>query len=326
MTFARGHQGDDVLHLSQDRKVSPLGTFLPATDRWKARWLPTIPNSFGLPAGRTCPGATAFCGACYGRNAEKYDATAALLAHNLRLLTEARTVPAMAGLLDEMVGRCVLELRRHGVPVHEWVFRIHWDGDFFSVDYAEAWRQVVHAHPEVTFWAYTRSFRPPVDVVPVLRKCSNLALYLSVDEHNAKDATTLHPEQPVAWCAEDYRTARSLARSYRREAIVCPENAGRIPLMSEGRGACVECAVCPQARRDILFSTSHREDRRAAVRQPKPTPTGSTQVGPTSARTLALVCDWCHGEFSRPSNARGPKPRFCSRECQVAAYEARRVS
>jgi hypothetical protein len=38
-------------------------------------------------------------------------------------------------------------------------FRIHVSGDFFSVEYVKKWIEIVTARPDVTFYAYTRSWR-----------------------------------------------------------------------------------------------------------------------------------------------------------------------
>lgn len=35
--------------------------------------------------------------------------------------------------------------------------RIHAAGDFFSIEYAETWKQIIKAYPGVTFWTYTKN-------------------------------------------------------------------------------------------------------------------------------------------------------------------------
>lgn len=258
-----------TLKLSHDRKVSPRGIYQNAWHDRKSkrtrppRWIPTVGNSFGLPSGVSCPGKTEFCVSCYAANLELgWPQVGALTDHNLHLLLDAGTVDAMTDLLMEMMGRYWAEAEKKGLSDRERLFRIHWDGDFFSVDYATAWARVIEAFPQILFWVYTRSFRPPVDVVPILVGLPNLALYLSADPENISDALAQceqHPSVLLALCDVDYSSARALAPD--RPSLVCPENAERIPLMAGGVGACVSCRLCPDAKRDVLFSTTHREHR-----------------------------------------------------------------
>lgn len=253
------------LHLSKDRKVSPRGIYQENFRDGAGRWIPTIPNSFGLPAGDSCPGRTPFCKSCYAVISEQAERVGDAVRRNLELLQEAGTVHAMTELLGEMMSRYLEVADRKKIAAKDRIFRIHWDGDFFSIDYAKAWVRVIRATPQVQFWAYTRSFVHPVNVVPVLEGVDNLELYLSADEWNIEYARSVVDEFPsvhLAICTADYRTGRALAGD--RKAIVCPENAERMPLMSkDGRGACVDCRLCVVGRADVLFSTSHREDATA---------------------------------------------------------------
>lgn len=288
------------LQLSRDRKVSPLGWYQQTRDRW----VPSLRNSIGLPAGDSCPGRTEFCRDCYAVPIEQYQGVAAALRHNFELLREAETVDGMAFLIAEAVARFVESARRKGVGQRDLVFRIHWDGDFFSTDYAEAWARVIRGVPFVKFWAYTRSFREPVDVVPVLQGLDNLGLYLSTDAENvdaAREVIARYPAVMLAVCAEDYGTARELAP--RPGPIVCPENARKMPLMSkDGRGACTDCRLCVDGRADVLFAVSKSEDATViaapSIRRRSHRPAGV----PETVRTCA-----CGGEIrKRPGPGRFP--------------------
>jgi hypothetical protein len=170
-------------------------------------------------------------------------------------------VQNMEVLLTEMVGRYVREADRRQVADKDRIFRIHWDGDFFSEDYAQAWANTIRRFSGEQFWAYTRSFVDPVNVVPWLSGIDNLTVYLSTDVYNAEIAYEVardYPDVYLALCAKDYASARELQRPGFR-TLVCPENIGRLALMDHGRGACVECRWCPDAKADIIFSTSHKE-------------------------------------------------------------------
>lgn len=248
------------LTLSRDRKVAPMGIW----QEKEQRWIPRIRNSFGLPSGKTCPGQTAWCKeVCYGANAERgYTGVGDALQRNLDALLQAGTVEAMSELLVNMVGKFASAADRWQLPPADRVFRIHWDGDFFSLDYANAWALTIARYPSISFWAYTRSFVGPVNVVPLLAGIPNLALYLSADEHNIEDAVGMverYPDVHLARCGSDYDEARNLSE---RPAVICPENDGRMELMNDGRGACVDCGLCVHGRGDVLFTTKLPTDRR----------------------------------------------------------------
>jgi hypothetical protein len=255
--FRRGAQSSERLKLSLDRKVSPGGWYQES----KRRWIPTVPNSFGLPAKITCPGHTEFCNDCYAINVENMSGVEKLLRDNYDLLRTANNVESKSALLSEMVDRYEREADRIGVTEKDKIFRIHWDGDFFSEDYADAWAMTITEFPNVKFWTYTRSFVDPLNIVPNLDGLANLTLYLSTDEYNvdvAHEIVSEFPSVKLALCAIDYKTGRELARG--RRSAICPENIGRMALMDEGRGACVDCRWCPDSKIDVIFSTKHVED------------------------------------------------------------------
>lgn len=256
-----------VLKLSNDRKVSPLSKFAKAAQRWE----PEVPNAFGLPAGPqgSCPGATDVCASvCYAARTERvFTSASRLVNHNLAALQACGDdIDAMAALLGDAVATFkakaakVSKLRGVDVPL---VFRIHWDGDFFSTAYAQAWRKVILANADVQFWAYTRSFVPSCNVVPDLHDVPNLALYLSVDSANQAWAGVilgLYPTVKAAVMAETFDQGQEAMVALRgRRAPKCPENAQKVGLVNDsGQGACVTCGLCVEGRRDVLFSTTNK--------------------------------------------------------------------
>lgn len=314
----RGKQGPDVLHLSFDRKVSPTATYQAS----RGRWVPTVPNSFGLPSGDTCPGLTSFCASCYAARNEQSAGVRSAVEHNLRLLRWT-SIACKATLIHEMLCRYEAHADAAAIPADQRMFRIHWDGDFYSDGYAHAWHAAILLHPDVAFWTYTRSFRPWCNVVPILADLPNLALYLSIDADNAADAAAVladHPTVRAAGCAEDYQRARALLPPRDQPAIICPENVGRIGLTNEyGRGACVTCRVCPDDRRDILFSTSHREDASVPVRiTPRRQP-------PAVLPPAEVVCGnpACGATFTQ-ERRRGRPRVYCDSDCRYEAYNIAR--
>lgn len=210
-------------------------------------------NSFGLPAGLSCPGMTKVCDkVCYAKKIERMPYLKAVrvnLAHNWDSLQVSRD--AMVRLLDEMISNFVSECNAKGMDKK---FRIHWDGDFFSTDYAIAWATVISVHPDVQFWAYTRSF----DFVGHFFGLSNLSLYLSVDSENIQSAKVTRRAFPfVRWAYLDTTMAMAadvVKDEYGRPGAACPENLGRIPLIVGKKGACVSCDLCVTGKADVRFA------------------------------------------------------------------------
>ena len=236
-----------MLKRSKDRKVTNS-----VTPGGAARGA----NSFGLPSGKpfSCPGATSVCEqVCYAGKLEKiYSGVRNVLMHNWNLLKDA-DIPTMVVLLSDMIADFRAESVKRGDPLK---FRIHWDGDFFSTNYAIAWAEVIITNPDITFWVYTRSFF----AVPALVNLPNLTVYLSVDSDNLQAAKITRKEYPsVKWAwlgnsfAEGNADMPKIGKSYD-----CPENAGRIPLITERGSACVRCGVCVEGRGDVVFSVTKK--------------------------------------------------------------------
>lgn len=182
---------DGKLYLSNDRKT---------------KMYPTQENSFGLypgPAhvGGTCPFATGHPGGCFyvkpgGKlppcyaynNCQVYRTAGEHLRENTTLVQNAVRWQDKARLLQEAVERFHAKTLAYAkskkmtkAETRKLLrFRVHWSGDFFSKSYARAFAAVIRAYPDVTFWAYTRSFR----FLEPLYALENLVLYLSLDNAN----------------------------------------------------------------------------------------------------------------------------------------------
>ena len=172
----------ETLLRSKDRKVtnavSPNGK------------TPTIANTFGLPSGKnySCPNATSICEKiCYAGKLEKiYKGVRENLLHNWNLLKHADRI-TMVELLDQMINEFISDCDKRNA---EKKFRIHWDGDFFSEEYTEAWRLVITKHSDVQFWVYTRV----PSAIKILQKTllTNLSLYFSTDDENKEEIGRAH--------------------------------------------------------------------------------------------------------------------------------------
>lgn len=216
-----------------------------------------IANTFGLPSGKaySCPGATSVCETiCYAGKLEKvFKGVKATLLANWEQLKDA-DIQTMTDLLDEMITEFVKDCDKRGA---EKLFRIHWDGDFFSKAYTFAWAAVIIKHSDVQFWAYTRSDF----AVPILQGISNLGLYFSTDEANKELGKELKSVYGVklAYLAKTFQIGKDDFKKLQEKAAVpCPENNKKLPMISVNGSACVTCSQCVFARNDILFSATKK--------------------------------------------------------------------
>ena len=216
----------------------------------------TIANTFGLPAGKaySCPGATSVCEkVCYAGRLEKvYKGVRETLIHNWNLLKDANQ-ETMESLLQEMIAEFKKDCDKRNA---EKLFRIHWDGDFFNDTYALAWKNVIVNNPDVQFWVYTRV----KSAAKILDGIANLSLYFSTDSENLNIAQELSAEGiKLAYLAENFAVGKDkLKTMIGKSGIPCPENAKKIPLISQKGSACVTCGQCVFNRNDIVFSSSKK--------------------------------------------------------------------
>ncbi len=215
-----------------------------------------IANSFGLPAGKeySCRGETSICSkVCYAGKLEKvYPNVRKLLTHNWYLLSTA-DFDTQVSLLSNMINDFVKESEK---ARSQKLFRIHWDGDFFSDEYAYAWKKVILSTPDVQYWVYTR-----VDsAARILKDIPNLSLYYSADDENLSTAKVLSSEGiRLAYLADTFAMGADTMKSIiGKVGAKCPENAKQIPLIDSNGGACVSCGLCVHGKADIRFSATKK--------------------------------------------------------------------
>ena len=214
-------------------------------------------NTFGLPAGKafSCPGATSICeSVCYAGKLEKlFKGVKTNLLHNWDLLKDA-SYEKMAVLLCEMIDEFSTECDKKNAPK---LFRIHWDGDFFSDTYTYAWKYVIEQHPEIQFWVYTRVKESAI----ILKDIPNLSLYYSTDDDNAPIGAELKVEHGIrlAYLGKTFSATEDKMKELTgKVGAKCPENNRQIPLISTNGSACVSCGLCVFGKADIRFSTSKK--------------------------------------------------------------------
>jgi len=237
------------LKRSHDRKVANLVT--------KNGKQAAIANTFGLPAGKafSCPGATSICeNVCYAGKLEKlYKGVKNVLLHNWELLKDADE-PTMVDLLENMINDFRKDCEKKNAPL---LFRIHWDGDFFSFKYTRAWQYIVISNPDIRFWVYTRVESAAL----MLKNIPNLSLYYSTDSENKEIGVNLKKDHGVrlAYLAKNFAEGQAQMKElFNRPAAKCPENLKAIPLISANGSACVSCGLCVYSKSDIVFSSSKK--------------------------------------------------------------------
>jgi len=210
-----------------------------------------------LPAGKafSCPGATSVCeSVCYAGKLEKlYKGVRAVLLHNWELLRNADE-PTMVDLLEHMINDFRKDCDKRNA---EKLFRIHWDGDFFSFEYTRAWQYVIISNPDIQFWVYTRVKSAAV----MLKNIPNLSLYYSTDDENKEIARELRSDHGIrlAYLAKNFALAETVMKELTgKVGAKCPENAKQIPLISTNGSACVSCGLCVYNKADIRFSASKK--------------------------------------------------------------------
>lgn len=191
---------------------------------------------------RTCPGRSSLCeSVCYARSGRfLFPQVRARLAWNLR-----------QSLRDDFADRMVGELYRKGVLLMRW----HVAGDFGTPCYVRKVKAVAERSPQVTMWAYTRSWRVDAiaEVLWEVAALPNVHLWLSAD-----DETGYPPHVPervrVAWmqtgespeAADLVFAMREVRRDFRRVNLdlLCPAET------DEGRRAGTTCSSCQYCWRE----------------------------------------------------------------------------
>lgn len=163
----------------------------------------------------TCPGSTDLCESiCY---AKRIHGPVRVI---YRMNSETATVP-------ELPADCRL-------------LRLHISGDFDSPGYIQNWQHRLMERPDVTCWAYTRSWRVPslLPALERLRALPNVQLFASIDH-----STVERPPSGwrVAWMDGDRRAGQSVP------SYLCPEQTGV-------KATCEACRYCFDGRRnDVTF-------------------------------------------------------------------------
>ena len=158
--------------------------------------------SFDLPAKITCPGMSDYCGdKCYAfKLAQVYRNVGAKYQRNLEFANTDKFVPYM---IKSIPARCE--------------FRIHVSGDFYSSEYIRKWYEIVAARPDVTFYAYTRSWliADLWHAIQWLHVLHNINVNLSVDVDTGMPEVS--NAEYLRWC---YLTGDDTAPNWLRKGDI----------------------------------------------------------------------------------------------------------
>ena len=157
----------------------------------------------------------------------------------------------------DFVERVVGELRRHP----DTSVRVHVSGDFYNATYTRKWIEIAKQCPQLTFYAYTRSWRlkPMLESLLELADLPNVHMWWSIDnETDQIDGTPpAHPGIRVAYMQVEhgepiptytdlvFRVKRDTVERFIDGRLVCAaENGMKYPK----KMTCSQCKLCLTAR------------------------------------------------------------------------------
>jgi len=242
-----------MIKLSQDRKVQGK-----KGER----------NSFGIPAIKTCPGATESCKAvCY---AKKGFFAMPIQKNFYQANYETLKLWLMTLSVEECAERFAKEIEKNN---RSGIFRWNIGGDIFESKYLEMMVKIAYLLPRIRFWVYTRSF----DIFINYMKGNNisrghlprnLSVIASYDKDNVDwryksngiSARDIGKYFYTVTYMGDKKAAQKAFPD--RKWITCPADAGKIELQS----ACAKCKLCFNTKKHneiaIHFPTTKEEGRK----------------------------------------------------------------
>jgi hypothetical protein len=186
----------------------------------------------------TCPGSTPECeDICYAKR------ITGIVRQQYKANSESAFVPAL--------------------PQDARLVRIHVSGDFDAPDYINNWCQRLQERPDVTAWAYTRSWRVKalLPALERLRAMPNVQLFASMDVSTEElppagwriawidGDPRLKPTRSSEhrWIDTDYSDWNSMLTGVPQLGYICPEQTQR-------RVNCEQCRYCFDGQKhDVIF-------------------------------------------------------------------------
>lgn len=241
----------------------------PTCDR-KTRAYKNESNTFGLLPGPrgSCPHATTGVGGCWNKPVGHrlhtcYVDNIMRVYHNVKGALRYNTKLLMKLTRRGMTEQLAIEFHRFLTANDRYntnnegkaypAYRIHWSGDIFNLDYANALASAMTMFPRIRFWCYTRS----LFAVPVLCDVPNLSLYMSADECNICDVIDCYRKYGdksnrlnIAYMSKENDLINYTALR-RIKVAPCPADAGSMAV----DGACNKCRMCIDGKKSVWFAT-----------------------------------------------------------------------
>lgn len=196
--------------------------------------------SWYIPAITTCPGKTSVCEkACYAKKGNfVWSQSKRKHQSNLELSQSREFAKKLSSYIRYISPKYV---------------RIHTSGDFYNKHYTKKWIEIIRKNSNVTFVAYTRSWRD-TSILPSLKNLANLPnmiLWFSADSDCIKppalDGVRIaymirnDLEAVPDWADLVFRVSRKTKQKYIWGKLICPaENGvkGKFPM------TCSKCLLC----------------------------------------------------------------------------------
>jgi len=228
-------------YINKMNSLAKCGTVI---DKFKASSPEKISKTkgcaFSLPASAqySCPGETKACEGCYamkGRHVFYNVQSLFLMNWNLLVQFEALGKKGIKPCADSL-GKMI--------PKKAKIFRIHESGDFHSQFSISVWIEVIKSRPDVTFWAYTRSFNLGYKNIV---KLPNFSLLVSIDDYNIVEAKKFATKYKLKLAYGPWDKDKDLPK----RSFVCPATNGK----AEMAGACEKCKLCFSGKtvKDVVF-------------------------------------------------------------------------
>tara|TARA_Y100000361_G_C11145642_1_gene337877 strand:+ start:827 stop:1552 length:726 start_codon:yes stop_codon:yes gene_type:complete len=173
----------------------------------------------------TCPKSCVHWLDCYG--------------NHMRYAYRYEAGPALEAMLETELA----ELQRKHPK--GFLVRLHILGDFYSVSYVAKWASWLGKYPALKVYGYTANQPNASDKLE--REIGQAILSLR-ENANGRFAVRFSGNFEDNFSANSFDDIRSKEAIERKEAILCPEQAGQV-------NSCADCALCWAADKPIIFET-----------------------------------------------------------------------
>jgi hypothetical protein len=201
--------------------------------------LGSLVHQWSIPSGlrHICVGASEIClMLCYAmQHHYRRDGVKDAMARNYKVSLRKDFVAIMLGWVRSLFARVV---------------RVHASGEFYSEEYVRKWIEIVKRTPQVTYYAYTRSWADP-EVYPALKELArlpNFIMWWSCDRATGAPPVVAGVRRAYLSIADDdtprfkvdlvFRNNSKTVMKWLNGALVCPPENGVT------KTTCSQCQLC----------------------------------------------------------------------------------